>query len=86
MITISNSLFLGPLLNGTYAPEDPDEDEFPLVNLVTKFFSTVVLHLSTQPKMVEALERLRYIKHHPYKFERITIPIFICFLKLFIEL
>ena len=68
---------------GTF--KEKESEEFPFVTLISKFFSTIVLHLCTQPKLNEALERLRYIKRHPYKFERITVPLFICFLKLFIE-
>ncbi len=34
----------------------------------------------------EALERLRYIKLHPHKFERVSLPVAICYLKLTVEL
>ena len=85
MVTILRSIFFGPWSNGDFL-EEQDAEDFPFSILVAKFFCTIVLHISTQPKLCEALERLRYIKNHPYKFERITIPIGINFMKLFIEM
>ena len=51
----------------------------------TKFFCAIILHITVQPKVKEALERLKYIHRHPHKFERITVPLFICYLKLLLE-
>ena len=45
----------------------------------------LILHITVQPKVNEALERLKYIHRHPHKFERITVPLFICYLKLIVE-
>jgi hypothetical protein len=42
--------------------------------------------MSMQPKVNDAISRLRYIVHHPHKFDRIMIPTVICYLKLIIEL
>jgi len=38
-----------------------------------------------QPKVNDAIERLYYIKRHPHKFDRITIPMSICVFKLIVE-
>jgi hypothetical protein len=38
-----------------------------------------------QPKINEALERIKYIHRHPQRFERLTVPILTCYLKLFME-
>jgi len=38
-----------------------------------------------QPKLAESLERLKYINRHPYKFDKITVPILICYMKLTVE-
>lgn len=81
--TILNSIIIRPILDGDFKAE---KEEYPVACIISKFFCVVVLHLSTQPKLNEALERLRYIKRHPYKFERITIPILICILKVIAEL
>lgn len=35
--------------------------------------------------MDEAIKRFKYVKYHPYKFERITITIMICFMKMLVE-
>ena len=42
--------------------------------------------MTKKPKVQDALERLHYIKRHPHKFERITVPIAICYLKMTVEL
>ena len=38
-----------------------------------------------QPKIEEALDRLKYIKYHPYKFENVRVSIMICYMKLTVE-
>jgi hypothetical protein len=38
-----------------------------------------------QPKIEEAIQRFRFINNHPHKFERVTIAILICFMKIFVE-
>ena len=45
----------------------------------------VVLHISVQPKVYESMERLEYVRNNPHRFEQQTIPIVVCYLKLFIE-
>ena len=85
------SLFIGPLVEGTfyYTPDYDDKEayeHFPLVLQFTKFMCALILHITVQPKVNEALERLRYIHRHPHKFERITVPLFICYLKLIVEI
>ena len=51
----------------------------------TKFMCALILHISVQPKVNEAIERLKYIHRHPHKFERITVPLVICYLKLTVD-
>jgi len=65
---------------------DTDSEDFVYELLASKFLCCIVLHVQLQPKVAESLERLKYINRHPYKFDRITIPILISYLKLFIEL
>ena len=45
----------------------------------------MILHMTMQPKLFDAIERLYYIKMHPHKFDKITIPLSICFFKLIVE-
>jgi hypothetical protein len=44
------------------------KDEKPYVNLVTKFMAGLILHVTMQPKVDEAIQRLTYIRRHPHKF------------------
>ena len=45
-----------------------------------------MLHLTFHAKVNEAIERLYYIKKHPYKFENINLALNICFKKLMVEI
>jgi len=45
----------------------------------------MILHMTMQPKLFDAIERLYYLKMHPHKFDRITIPLSICLFKLIVE-
>lgn len=78
------TIFIGPYITGEF--KDHDNEEYTYELMVAKFLCCVVLHVQLQPKVCESLERLKYINRHPYKFERITIPILICYLKLIIEI
>ena len=67
-----------------------NDDDVPELNAfftyVTKFFCSVILHINQQPKVYDAIKRIQYIQYHPHKFDRITIPIVICLMKLVVEL
>ena len=65
--------------------DDSDTDDWQYLVLITKFICSVILHVTLQPKVDEAIKRFKYVKYHPYKFENITITIIICFMKLFVE-
>lgn len=54
--------------------------------LIVKFWCAYILHITTQPKVLDALERIRYIRMHPHRFERVFIPTLICFMKLIVEI
>ena len=45
-----------------------------------------MLHLTFHSKVKEAIERLYYIKKHPYKFESINLALNVCFKKLVVEI
>ena len=60
-------------------------DEKPYVNLITKFVAAIILHVTMQPKVNEAIQRLIYIRRHPHKFQNILIPIIISYMKLIVE-
>ena len=81
-MTLLYAIWIGPLV-----ASDPSEDvaPFPYVNLVTQYICAIILHMTMQPKVCDALERLYYIKRHPHKFDRVMIPMVICFFKLIVE-
>lgn len=54
--------------------------------MVTKYICSIILHMTLQPRVHNALERLYYIKKHPHKFDRISIPMSICYFKLIVEI
>ena len=60
-------------------------DEKPYVNLITKFVAAIILHVTMQPKVDEAIQRLIYIRRHPHKFQNTLMPIIICYMKLTVE-
>lgn len=77
------SIVLMPAFNNV---DGPPEQEFPYVIFVLKYICAMILHMTMQPKLYDAIERLYYIKSHPHKFDRITIPLIICMFKLLVEL
>ena len=62
------------------------EERFPYILMFTKYLCSVVIHISNQPKVSEVFKRIIYLKRHPYKFDRISMPLFICTLKLLMEI
>ena len=52
----------------------------------TMFICAVILHIYQQPEIIDSINRIRFIANHPHKFERIAVPISICFMKLFIDI
>ena len=76
-------MFIGPLREGRFVV--PHDEAYPFATMTSKFMCALILHLTVQPKINEALERLRYIKRHPHRFERVTVPICICYMKLIVE-
>lgn len=77
------AIVLGPL----FSEEDAQtETEFPFVIFLIKYICSIVLHMTMQPKIGSAIERLYFVKKHPHKFDRITIPLVICFFKFIVEL
>jgi hypothetical protein len=79
------SLFLEYLIHPDLKPNLREMDENPYLTFVTKFCCSVLIHINMQPKIAEAIQRLNYIRDHPHKFERVTIAILICFMKIFVE-
>jgi len=76
-------MFIGPLLRGDFVLRE--EEDYPFSTITSKLMCAIILHLTMQPKIHEALERLSYIKRHPHRFERVTVPIVICYMKLIME-
>lgn len=62
------------------------EEEYPYVLLIVKYICAMILHLTMHSKVEKAIERLYYIKRHPYKFENINLALNICFKKLAVEI
>lgn len=80
---------LSDMINNRAIDDHPEENisEIKLFcTYVTKFLCSVILHIAQQPKLYDAIKRIEYIYYHPHKFDRITIPVVICLLKLFVEL
>ena len=72
--------------NGTHSTDTSlSEDDFPYVNLITKFMAALILHVTMQPKVEEAIQRLIYLRSHPHKFQNINIVILISYMKLTVE-
>lgn len=72
--------------NGTHSTDTSlSEDDFPYVNLITKFMAALILHVTMQPKVDEAIQRLIYLRSHPHKFQNINIVILISYMKLTVE-
>ena len=49
------------------------------------FICAFILHIVQQPEIFDSINRIRFIANHPHKFERVSIPLTICFMKLFID-
>ena len=47
-----------------------------------KYICVITLHLIMQPRVCDPIERLRYVIHHPERFEQIFIPQLICWMKI----
>jgi len=77
------AIVIGPL-----AVTDPADNEaqFPFVNLLTKYICAIILHMTMQPKVNDALERLYYVKRHPHKFDNLSAPLIICMFKFLVEI
>jgi hypothetical protein len=50
------------------------------------FLCAFILHVVQQPLIFDSINRIRFVARHPHKFDRIDIPIFICFMKFTIDL
>ena len=61
-------------------------EKIPYILIFTKFLCGIVIHISNQPKTSEVFNRIFYLKGHPHKFDRISMPLFICILKLVMEI
>ena len=56
-----------------------------LSTTILKFVCSVCLHLIMQPRIVDPIQRLQYVLHHPERFEQQFIPILICWMKIIAE-
>ena len=50
---------------GTGGTDTREEDEDPYLTLVSKWCCALMIHINTQPKIEEAIQRFKYIKNHP---------------------
>lgn len=82
-ISLLYAIVLAPVFSGTDAQTETD---FPYPILILKYICSIILHMTMQPRVLDAIERLYFIKRHPHKFDRISIPLAICCFKLCVEL
>ena len=52
---------------------------------ILKYICSIILHLIMQPRVCDPIDRLRYVIHHPERFEQIFIPQLICWMKIVCE-
>ena len=80
-------LFYAFLYASFLAPADftREEDEYPYLTFISKWACAILIHINMQPKVGEAIQRFKYIKRHPHKFESVTIALTICYMKIFVE-
>ena len=54
--------------------------------IVIGYICVILNHLTMQPRILAAIERLNYIYLHRDNFEMTFIPVLICMMKLIVEL
>ena len=69
--------------DGGYYPERYPPPSFAIGLL--KYICSITLHLIMQPRVCDPIDRLRYVIHHPERFEQIFIPQLVCWMKIATE-
>ena len=74
--------FVGPLVG--HAPQELQD--YPFMMLIIRILCALMLHLTLQPQVTIALDRIHYLSRHPENFHEFTMPFIICFMKFLVEI
>ena len=86
LIGIFYSVMSGIPQNIKDARKNEDEIASPFILILFQFLCCIMIHILMLPRISGAIERMHYISRHPHKFEVISMPVIINFLKLTSEI